>query len=196
LKAADHLRQLHFSNQRNREPNEICPSLLILRRPTHMSGMPISHLSERFHHFAGLTDRPEPCAVCREFIRLVLPARRRRLLFITAIFPENQEQGWSACFRPTAQTGSQRPPREPSSTERNLGPPSPVAGWNFWYITLSNVLPPRQALLQQVVHAAREDGQQVVILQLPFQGTNTCRGLLRSHCRRLCCVQTIHPQPE
>jgi hypothetical protein len=121
-------------------------------------------LSERFHHFAGLTDRlnlePSVPSLFGWFFRT-----EEKAALYQAIF--RRIEGWIlGAPRLTSQVeAADHPGNQPKSP----APLGPVDGRvSFWYKNF-RLSPKRQALLQQVVGAAREDGQQVVIVQLPFR---------------------------
>jgi hypothetical protein len=132
-------------------------------------------LSERFHHFAGLTDRlkldPSADTLFGWFFRT-----EEKTALYRAIFRRIKAR-MIAPFRPTEKTEVRDLPGDQAPAPETLGPVTGRVA--FWYKNFQ-ISPPRQALLQQVVHTAREDGQQVVILQLPFQD-EYMQELLRSH---------------
>lgn len=121
-------------------------------------------LSERFPHFAGLTDRlylePSVPRIFGWFFRTEEKAALYHAIFrrIKARLTLSSHVG--------NQAGADDPPSKPSASPEPLGP---VEGRvSFWYKHF-RLSPKRQALLQQVVATAHEDGQRVVILQLPFR---------------------------
>jgi hypothetical protein len=121
-------------------------------------------LSERFHHFAGFTDRlnlePSVPSLFGWFFRT-----EEKAALYHAIFRRIKGRLVGAS-RLASQKGVDDPPvNQPKSP----APLSPVGGRvSFWYKDF-RLSPKRQALLQRVVATAREDGQQVVIVQLPFR---------------------------
>ena len=120
-------------------------------------------LSERFHHFAGFADRlslePSVPSLFGWFFRT-----EEKAALYHAIFRRIKGRLIGAS-RLTSQVGVDDPPGQPRSRRR----PPPVEGRvSFWYKDF-RLSPKRQALLQRVVATAREDGQQVVIVQLPFR---------------------------
>ena len=121
-------------------------------------------LSERFHHFAGLADRlnlePSVPSLFGWFFRT-----EEKAALYHAIFRRIKATPHGR-VSPRSRDGSRRPSSNQPTSPATLGP---VEGRvSFWYKDFQ-LSPKRQALLQQVVAAAREDGQRVVILQLPFR---------------------------
>jgi len=121
-------------------------------------------LSERFHHFAGFTDRlnlePSIPSLFGWFFRT-----EEKAALYHAIFRRIKGRLVGAS-RLTSQAGVDDPPSNQATSPAPLGP---VEGRvSFWYRDF-RLSPKRQGLLQQVVATAREDGQQVVIVQLPFR---------------------------
>jgi hypothetical protein len=121
-------------------------------------------LSERFHHFAGFADRvnlePSVPSLFGWFFRT-----EEKSALYHAIFRRIKGRlvGGS---RLATQVRVDDPPGNQSASPSALGP---VEGRvSFWYKQF-RLSPKRQALLQQVVATAHEDGQQVVIVQLPFR---------------------------
>ena len=121
-------------------------------------------LSERFHHFAGFADRltlePSVPSLFGWFFRT-----EEKAALYHAIFRRIKAHLIGAS-RLTSQLGVDDAPVNQSSSPALLGP---VEGRvSFWYKDF-RLSPKRQALLRRVVATAREDGQQVVIVQLPFR---------------------------
>ncbi len=121
-------------------------------------------LSERFPHFAGLTDRlslePSVPSLFGWFFRT-----EEKAALYHAIFRRIKAR-LAAATRILTQAAGNDPPTKPSASAAH---PETVEGRvSFWYKHF-RLSPKRQALLQQVVTTAHEDGQRVVILQLPFR---------------------------
>ncbi|MGO9528118.1 MAG: hypothetical protein ACLP0A_11145 [Verrucomicrobiia bacterium] len=132
-------------------------------------------LSERFHHFAGFADRlnlePSVPSLFGWFFRT-----EEKAALYHAIFRRIKGRLVGAS-RLTSQAGVDDPPANQPASPVPLGP---VEGRvSFWYKDF-RLSPNRQALLQRVVAAAREDGQQVVIVQLPFRDEYV-HEVVRSH---------------
>jgi hypothetical protein len=132
-------------------------------------------LSERFHHFAGLADRlnlePSIPSLFGWFFRT-----EEKAALYHAIFRRIKGRLVRASHlagQVAVDDHSTNQPESPAS----LGP---VEGRvSFWYKQF-RLSPKRQALLQQVVDTARADGQQVVIVQLPFRD-EYMHEVLRAH---------------
>ena len=121
-------------------------------------------LSKRFHHFAGFTDRlnlePSVPSLFGWFFRT-----EEKAALYHAIFRRIKRRLVGASHL-TRQAGIDDPPASQSASPAPLGP---VEGRvSFWYRQF-RLSPKRAALLQRVVATARADGQQVVIVQLPFR---------------------------
>ncbi len=121
-------------------------------------------LSERFHHFAGFADRlnlePSVPSLFGWFFRT-----EEKTALYHAIFRRIKGRLVGAS-RLTNQAGVDDPP---ANQPKSPAPDRTVEGRvSFWYKDF-RLSPKRQALLQRVVATAREDGQQVVIVQLPFR---------------------------
>ena len=121
-------------------------------------------LSERFPHFAGLSDRlylePSVPSLFGWFFRT-----EEKAALYHAIFRRIKGRLVGAS-RLASQAGVDDPP---ANQPKSSTPDRTVEGRvSFWYKDF-RLSPKRQALLQQVVATAREDEQQVVIVQLPFR---------------------------
>lgn len=121
-------------------------------------------LSERFHHFAGFTDRLNLEPSIPSFFGWFFRTEEKVALY-HAIFRRIKGRLVRALRLADPLTVD-----DPSTPQ----PPSPAAlgpvegRVSFWYKDF-RLSPKRQALLQRVVATAHEDGQQVVIVQLPFR---------------------------
>jgi hypothetical protein len=132
-------------------------------------------LSERFHHFAGFADRldlePSVPSLFGWFFRT-----EEKAALYHAIFRRIKRR-FVGAFRPARQAAVDDPIGDQSNSSAPLGP---VGGRvSFWYKNF-RLSPKRQALLEQVIATAHEDGQHVVIVQLPFRN-EYMREVFRSH---------------
>jgi hypothetical protein len=121
-------------------------------------------LSERFNHFASLTDRlnldPSVPSLFGWFFRT-----EEKAALYHAIFRRIQARVVST-LRPIAEKEPRGAPGNQPTAPLALGPvEDPVAYW-YGHFKLS---PERLSLLQKIVHAAQEDGQQVLVVQLPVR---------------------------
>lgn len=161
IESGDHYDNYIFQ-ERNRE--QMKPARLLIYAVDAYEWNANFPFSERFHHFAGFTDRlnlePSVLSLFGWFFRT-----EEKAALYQAIFRRINGRLVSA-LRLTRQTEVDDPPVNQSKPPAPLGP---VEGRvSFWYKDF-RLSPKRQALLQEVVATAREDGQQVVILQLPFR---------------------------
>jgi hypothetical protein len=121
-------------------------------------------LSERFHHFAGLTDRLDLEPSIPNLFGWFFRTEEKAALY-HGIFRRIKERV-AAASRLVGRASIDDPPVNQPTSPASLGP---VEGRvSFWYKNF-RLSRERQLLLQQVVGAAQEDGQQVVIVQLPFR---------------------------
>jgi hypothetical protein len=132
-------------------------------------------LSERFAHFAGLADRLRLDPSAESLFGWFFRTEQKSALY-HAIFRRMKARLIPASPVP-AGTETSDSQDVPTAAPTSL---SPVEGRvSFWYKNFK-LSPARDALLQQTVRTAREDGQRVVILQLPFRD-EYMREVFRAH---------------
>jgi hypothetical protein len=132
-------------------------------------------LNERFHHFAGLTDRlnfePSVPSLFGWFFRT-----EQKAALYHAIFRQIEKRVVDASHlagRAVMDDASANQPTSPA-------PLGPIEDWvSSWYKNF-RLSPRREKLLQQIVGRAQEDGQRVLIVQLPFRD-EYIHELYRSH---------------
>lgn len=132
-------------------------------------------LSERFPHFAGLADRLDLEPSIPSLFGWLFRTEEKAALY-HAIFRRIKARLAAACHV-TNPAGVNDPPAAQPTSQTPLGP---VEGRvSFWYKHF-RPSPKRLALLHQVIATAREDGQRVVVVQLPFRDEYV-HEVLRTH---------------
>jgi hypothetical protein len=172
IESGDHYDNYIFQ-RRNRQ--EMKPGRLLIYGVDAYEWNASFPFSERFAHFAGLADRLRLDPSAESLFGWFFRTEQKSALY-HAIFRRIKARlipASPATARADANDSWDLPPAAPTS----LGP---VEGRvSFWYKNFK-LSPARDALLQQTARTAREDGQQVVILQLPFRD-EYMREVLHTH---------------
>ncbi|HTS19120.1 MAG TPA: hypothetical protein VMP11_16210 [Verrucomicrobiae bacterium] len=133
-------------------------------------------LSERFPHFAGFADRLNLDPSIPSLFGWFFRTEEKPALF-HAMF-RRINGALSAAIHLVQPADANDPPTpEATTTPAKLGPVNGRIA--FWYRNF-RLAPNRQELLQRLIATAQEDGQQVVVLQLPFRD-EYMNELLRNH---------------